>query len=260
MTLHTIARALCFSGLLAMSSGVQAAIINYGDFTGSSVKFIGVQESSGTDPVPLFGTPDVAGDTIDFDPVSFNSFSSGAGGVDITDGTLSFKLAALTGSVLDVLRLQEQGDVTLAGFGGAGTTASIRTNVFINILAVDGVSITPVNVTGGLIFAPSGGTYDLASDGGGGPFYNTAWNGVFDFDLTQALVDHNVPFVNGTTLISVTFDNTLVTTSQAGTSAFIAKKDVQGITFTVVPEASSIVMMSLAACGILFIRTSRRSA
>lgn len=260
MTLHTFARAICFSGLLAITSGAHAAIINYGDYNGATVKFVGVQESSGTDPLPLFGAPVVAGDTIDFDPVSFNSFSTGAGGVDITDGTLSFKLQALTGSVIDILRLQEQGDVTLAGFGGAGTTATVRTNVFINILAVDGVAITPVNVTGGLVFSPSGGSYDLATDGGGGPFYNDIWNGVFDFDLTQALVDNNVPFINGATLISVTFDNTLVTTSQAGTSAFIAKKDVQGITFTVVPEASSVVMMSLAACGVLFIRSSRRSA
>ena len=250
-------RALSFSALMMAAANAPAAPIPYGDFTGTNVKFIGVTENSGTDPTPLFGTPGVSGDTLDFDPITFSSFSQN-GASDITDGTLTFKLASLDGSFLDVLRLQEQGDVSLIGFGGVGTYASITTSVFINILAVDGVAITPVNVTNNLVFSPSGGTYDLANDGGGGPFFNTIWGGVRDFDITQALVNNNIPYVNGATLISVTLDNTLVTLSQQGTSSFIAKKDVQGITFTVVPETSSVIMMSLAVGGLLLVRTSRR--
>src|SRR5438270_709188 len=87
-----IALATFFSAaVLAAGPAAHAATINYGDFPvpPAGITFQQVTESSGTDPVPLYGppTPFVVG--LDFDPTSFVS-SSTNGAADITDGQLNF--------------------------------------------------------------------------------------------------------------------------------------------------------------------------
>lgn len=252
----TTIRSWLLALLMLMTAGAQAGI-NYGNFLGSNVQFLNVTEDSGTDPLPLFGPPIVVADTLDFNPTSFNSLSSGPFGVDITDGTLGFFVEALPGHFLDALVIKEAGDVTLAGFGGPGTVAAVFTSVFVNILEVDGVGVTPINLIGTLAFTPSAGDYDLLTDAGGGPFYNTIWTGVLTIDLTDALTNSGVPFDLGVTKIGVVLDNTLLTVSELGTSSFIAKKNVQ---ISIVPEATSVLMVSLAMGGLVLHRYGRRYA
>lgn len=254
-TSNRLAFSFAAIGLLVFAASSLGVPINYGDFAGTTVDYLDVTEDSGTDPTPLYGSPSVSGDTLDFDPVSFNSSSTGPGGVDITDGTLTMMIRSLPGQFIDVVQFTEAGDFTLAGLGGIGTFASVTAEFFIDIEEVDGVPINPVNVQASMVFTPSGGDWDLLNDGPG-PAVNGAWSGSLLVDITQALIDDGTPFVIGATKISVVFDNTLVTLSETGTSSFIAKKDVDGITITVIPEPASLACMVLGAALML----SRRRA
>ncbi len=61
-------------------TSVQAAAINYGDFSGSTVMYLGVTEKANS-PVnaePLFNAPTIVGDELDFNPSGFSAQSSGA--------------------------------------------------------------------------------------------------------------------------------------------------------------------------------------
>ena len=80
--------------------------------------------------------------------------------------------------------------------------------------------------------------------------FATAWSGLALVDINQALVDEGVNFINGATKINVTVDNTLSANSINGTSAFIKKKDFDGITVTSnVPEPTAALLALLAAAG-----------
>lgn len=240
-----------------------AAPINYGDHVGNSVTYKMVTEDSATDPTPLFGPPLVTGDSMDFNPVGFDASTSGANGVDITDGQLVFMVQAKSGKAIQNIKFTEFGDTTLAGIGTDATSTLVRMPVVIDIVEVDGVGISAIKLNAMSVppiitsFAPSGGDYGLGTDGGGGPFYHTTWMGMLFVDLQQVLIDKHVPFLLGITKINVNLDNVLVATSQAGTSSLIAKKDHFIIT-TNIPEPAtcSLVMIALAG-GALLARRGR---
>lgn len=242
---NVTATALSVCSLFACASAIQAAAINYGDFSGATVNFLQVTEDSGTDPTPVYGSPSVFGNSLDFNPLSFNASASGSGGVDITDGTLTLMMTSNPGHFIDCIKFDEAGDYTLAGFGTAATAVSVTANFNIEIQEVDGVAIGSILVNPVMNFTPSNGDFDLANDAGGGPAANGSWAGMLMADLTQVLIDNNIPYVNGVTKVSVTFDNTLVATSEDGTSAFIAKKDVGGVGITVIPEPASLGLLTL---------------
>jgi hypothetical protein len=235
------------------------ATINYGDFVGSTVHYLQVTEAANSvgDTAPLFGPPTVTGDSIDFDPVGFSASATGASGVDLTDGNLKFDILAKPTFGISSLKLTEAGDTTLAGFGTDATFSSVTTNIFIDIKEVDGVGINQINYSTTMSFTPSGGTYGMASDGGGGPLFNTNWSGVAMIDIDQILADAGVPFTRGATLVTVNLDNTLVALSENGTSSLIAKKDADGVTITVIPEPSSAILALLGSLAFGWVR--RRS-
>lgn len=233
------------------ASAALAAPINYGDFDGNTVMYLDVTEDSGTDTPPLFGAPSISADTLDFNPVSFNSSSTGAGGVDITDGTLTFMVMAKSGYFVEQLLFTEAGDVTLAGFGNDGTFASVTAEYIIEIVEVDNVAINPIQFQASMTFTPSNGDYGLQTDGGGGPTYSGAWSGSLVTDIHAALINSQLPFSLGATKVNVTLDNTLTTLSQDGTSSFIAKKDTDGVTITEFPEPASAALLGLGAMALL---------
>lgn len=247
-----LAAAIAMVGYVPAS---MAAPINYGDFGGLTVDFLDVTEDSATDPLPpaLYGTPNVVGDSLDFNPVSFNASASGAGGADTTVGVLTMMMASHPGKFIDAVQFEEAGEFTLSGLTG-NASVSVTATFTLNILEVDGVAIAPVNIVTPMVFSPSGGDFDLVSDGPG-PLVNAIWSGEIMVDIQQALIDNNISFVNGATKVSVSFDNTLMAQSEAGTSAFIAKKDVGGVGITVIPEPASMVL--LAAGGLCMLGRHR---
>ena len=239
-----VVTAFAVVGLLAgTSSAVSAAPILYPDLVGISVMYVDIQESSVTDPgVALFGAPDVDGDTLNFDNMAFGA--SSVGGVpDLTDGTLNFTVMAKPNQVIDSIILNEVGDFSLGGLGGAATSVSVSAPVIINIKEVDGVSINPINLNTMLTFAPSDGDWNLLDDGA----VNGIWTGSLAVDLEQMLIDAGVSYVDGVTKVSVTLDNTLMAFSEATSASLIAKKDFQGLSVTAIPEPGTLALLAAAA-------------
>jgi hypothetical protein len=107
-----------------------------------------------------------------------------------------------------------------------------------------------------MTFTPSGGTYLLSDDGNGNPIYSTDWQGSVLIDIGPY-----VPVGSFATEVFVSLDNTLTALSQAGTTAFIQKKDFEGVTITVdtddvIPEPTTIAM-SILCCGLMAFKRSR---
>jgi MYXO-CTERM domain-containing protein len=255
----SFARGLCiliapiFVAALLVARPALSAPINYGDFSGNTVSYLQVTEdanSAGDNP-PLFGPPTVAGDSIDFDPVGFNA-STQNGGTDITDGNLKFSIKAKTGHAITNLSIAEAGDVTLGGFGTDTTFASVTTHIFLDVVEVDGVPINTVsNNNLSIPFNPSGGTFGLGTDGGGGPLFSSSWSGQASVNLNSFLTSQGVPFVFGATKVNINLDNTLLAISQQDTSVLIAKKNANGVVITVnTPEPATGLLALLGLAGL----------
>jgi hypothetical protein len=254
------------AGLVGMfAAKTLAAPINYGDKPAATVDYLQVTEDTNSfdDAPPKFGMPSIAGDTMDFDPFEFNAKSSNGSVADITDGQLNFGIVAHAGKIIKNVGFTEAGDTTLAGVGTDATFTSVTSHFNLDVIEIDGhaptqaLSLTNVN----LAFSPSGGTYGLGTDGLGGPFFTAGWNGSVLVDVNAYLASKGEPFVGGATKVKVALDNTLVATSQTGTSSFIAKKDADGVTITVnkpVPEPTACLMAVLGLAGGLAV--SRRRA
>jgi hypothetical protein len=242
---------LVAAGLLALPA--HAVPIMYPDQVGATVAYVGITEDSTTDPTPLFGAPTLSGDALDFNPVSFGSTSTGLGGVDTTDGTLSMGINALSGNLIEEIQFRERGDFRLIGTGGAGTFAAVTMKVFVDVIEIDGKEVNIDLGPGGtndawnMVFMPSDGDWDLSNDGPG-PLVDGDWSGALDIDVTQALID--LGYGGFATKVKINLDNALITLSEEGTTSFIKKKDVDGLTITVVPEPSTLLLM---ATGCLFL-------
>jgi hypothetical protein len=245
-SLATLAGAILIA---AASSQAVAAPINYGDFMGTTVTYVGVTEDSNSgDTPPLFGAPTISGDSLDFDPVGFSASAKGEDGVDITDGNLKFMVVAKPGNTISGIVLSEAGDTTLAGFGTDETFTAVLGQGILKVSQVNGVPINVISTPFTMSFSPSGGTYGLATDGGGGPLYSTGWSGGVTLDVDAFLASKNI--AGKATKITINLDNTLVALSELGTESLIAKKDFGGVSITVIPEPSTCVLIGLAAIGL----------
>ena len=214
-------RAFALAASLGLASASWSLPIDHDDFVGQGVSFLDVSEDSTTDPdaLPLFGSPTVGGASLDFNGISFAS-SSSAGGIDLTNGTLTMGIAAQGGNSIDSISLLEAGDYTLFGASGAAALASVSAAVYLDIVEVDGIGIDPISLQFELLFSPSGGQFDLSS---GGPLLAGIWNGAVTIDVAQALQDQGVQ--GGATQVWLTLSNVLATVSEPLAASFINKTD-----------------------------------
>jgi hypothetical protein len=258
--------------LLMISQPSLGAQINYGSFMGDHVTYVNVTEDSGADePLPLFGAPTVTGDSIDFNPVGFDATSAN-GGSDITDSNLVFMVTAKSGSRIQSLTFSESGDTTLAGNvtpGSMGTASAVFASGVLDIHEVNFMGINHISVPFALTFSPSGGTYFLGTDGGGGPIFQTQWNGSVTIPVEDILIANGIPIPpgvidpdGGATKISIDLDNVLVAVSEPGTSATIGKRDFGGIVIRVnvptepggepeIPEPTSVVLVGFGLTALM---------
>lgn len=232
----------CVLGVCAIA-GSAFAQINYGNFTGANVRYLGVTESTGTgDPLPLFGAPVITQDALVFNP-NFSSTSVG-GTPDITDGQLSMVVESLGSQAITGFSITERGDFRFVGNGTAATTATVSLTLFVTILEINNAPVAPIllPVLNGT-FGPSGGSYNLANNPT--PGQNGLWFGGGMVDVAGYMAANNI--AGSATSIRVVLDNTLTTTSEAGTIAFIRKKDFDGLSMTVIPAPGSAALVGMGA-------------
>lgn len=249
---------VCALSLLLLQSGISTATpINRGTFMGTTVTYVDVIEDSVTDPGlvvagplgGLFGVPTIAGDALDFNPKNFAATASG-GSVDQTDGNLQFMVVAKPGNAIGSIAFTERGDTALSGLSGEAFT-SVTNQIFVEINEVNGLPVDINLPATAMTFTPSGGTYLLSVDGMGNPSYTTDWLGNAFIDIGPFL-----PVGSFATKVSVSLDNRLIALSQAGTTAFIQKKDFDGVTITVetndIPEPATwlLTLVALSGCGV----------
>jgi hypothetical protein len=244
---------------LLSCSAAQAAAINYGDspVLPPGIKFRNVTESSGTDPVPLYGAPSYFNTGADFDPTSLIAFSTN-GANDITDGQLNFTLeGTVSGSqvvAINNISLFEAGDYTLAGVGTAATQVIAGASIRVTITEIDGV-------------APAGGPITLIPSNASVGFNLLASPGIVmpwslgtSLNIAAQLTSLGIPHTYGATEVEVVIDNDLIALSEAASAARIAKKDFQVMTegeVTAVPEPAAVSVLALGVAGVLMRRRGR---
>jgi hypothetical protein len=258
--LRRLAPLAAISMLLLAAQPSLAASISYPDQAGDTVVYKNIQETSFTDPVPLFGAPIVTGDSIDFNPVLFNALSQfNTPGVDVTDGHLTFVVEAKAGHAITNMQISEGGVTTVVG-AGSGIAERTYTDVtaagVLEITHVDGVGIDIVELPINLIFSHQpDGTWDLALHG---LALTLPWTGNQFFDLNAALDAADVDYVLGATRVILNLDNGLIADSEETSIAFIDKKDFGGLSITVnIPEPSAMIL-ALAGFGIIGLLGRRR--
>jgi hypothetical protein len=233
-------------GLLAIlpAAIASAATINYGNFgpVPPGVSFLQVEESSATDPVPMYGPPDPFIVGLDFDPQNFVATAQ-SGGVDITDGQLNFTVMGLSnqfGSIgIGTLSLFEAGDYTLVGAGGAGTSVSAGAIIRATVTAINGAPVAPINLI------PVNASF---SDSLPPPTIVAPWSLGATIDIGSQLAGLGYGPDSVATKVEVAINNSLIATSEPSTLSFIAKKEFQirigPDPVGDIPEPSSLVMFA----------------
>lgn len=186
-----------------------AATINYGNFgpVPPGVSFLQVEESSGTDPVPLYGPPTPFATGLDFNPSAAYTASTSGGGADFTDGQLNFTIASK--APITTINLFERGDYSLGGSGTAVTEVQAGAVLLATVTGVNGVNVAPINLPP--VNASVG--YNLVAN----PGLTQPWS--------IGLAVNVAAQVPGATRVDVVINNALLAVSQQSSAAHIAKKD-----------------------------------
>jgi hypothetical protein len=151
---------------------------------------------------------------------------------------------------IDSIRFQEFGDTTLTGTGGSATRSSVAASLFAMVTEVDNVALDFPIFSSLNMSVPGGGAWTLA----GGPITGQLWSGSLSLNLTTLLQAWGVS--GHATEVYFSLDNTLTTSSEVGSSSFIAKK-AAGLTVTPIileiPEPGTVSVL-LLGIGLFFLK------
>lgn len=220
--------------LLATVAAPAFATTVHGDYFGTTVDFLGVQETTNSagDAEPLFEAPTVIGNQLFFFPSNFVAQSSGGSGPDTTASLLEMTLQASIGTYIDTINISEFGDTSLAGAGTAVTGTFVGLSGVVTILASDTPGPwAPIN----FVATFDQDTFMLPGDAG-----SSAWAGSADIDVAGSVANVTQAYLQ--------IDNFLFAGSEAGTSSFIQKK-VDGALVITVPEPTSLALVGLGLLG-----------
>lgn len=227
---------------------------NYGDFEASTVWYNQVSESTDSG---WYGSPVVAGDTLNFTPLGLKAESSGGGLDTVNNAQLSFDVRAKAGHYIEGFNFSEGGDFSLVGFGSDSTYVDAAANFVVEIYEVDGAAIDTVTESISMPISPNeDGRFELITDGGGVPIYENLWSGAIHINIDDILTNKNISYVGGATFLNVYFENILMAGSESGTSSLINKKLQNGFSITseIIPEPSSLLLMVCTGSLIAYIR------
>lgn len=229
--------------LLTLNLATQALAAPYLDTSHplGTVTYTNISDLNG-----LFMQPTQTVNTLTFSPNGFQTTcSNGAcGGVASVTDTVVFRVDANPGNFIDDIVLSESGDANLTEFlAGAIGISTVTADVFIDVLEVNGSAVAGVSASSAMVFT-SGGDYTLADEGDG----LHAWSGNLTVDLDAVLASYAI---NGSaTLVEISIANTLTATSSTGAIASIEKKDVSGLSITVVPEPGTALLLGLGLAAL----------
>jgi hypothetical protein len=241
--------ALLLAGMAAAADAASISYPNVGPVV-PGYTFTNIVESSGTDAVPLYGAPDPPTGVpfgINFTPDMFTSSASG-GVTDITDGQLNFSINAPAPSGgVTLIKFREGGTFALSGTGTSATQALGGAILRATILEINGVAVAPINL------APSSASvgFNLVTSPGQG-----LWIISSTMNVAAQMAGLGFAPAQIATKVDVVINNSLVTTSQAASTANIAKNRFE---ISLTPEPHSMALAGMAMCGLGFVRSRRRS-
>jgi len=234
--------------LLALALAAPAgATFVHGNFAGTNVNFVGVQETTQTagDPEPIWGSPTVVGNVMTFSPTSFLATTAG-GGFDSDHSTLQMDIDA-SGllDTIEIINITEVGDAVLLGGASTGVLLSMAGTIRVN--ATTAGAITPVTVPWVGIFN-TGDFFDAVTNPG-----TTGWIGSVSIDVAAILA--NAGIFDPATSVTLAYNNNLQAFSEPGlSSATVQKKAVDGpaVIIEVIPEPATgaLLVGGLIALGI----------
>ena len=256
---------------IAPFTGVVQGAVNYGNLTGPDVTYTNVTETPtqlpGPSPTSLYGSPSLAGDTLQFSNTSFLSSASG-GSFEFQDGKLTMGITPTASKFISLINITEGGGWAVGGTGAATAEETLIINELF-ITSVNGVSVNPIVVTPTVTFtnsAPESATVTQTSSGTSSSiefastsgFSSGSWDGDANFNVTAALATAGL--TGNVTGLTLTLDDQLDATSSTNSAAFIDKKffDVT-TTPTSVPEPASFGAMITAAASFLLRRKHERN-
>ncbi|MEM9352577.1 MAG: hypothetical protein AAGA92_06160 [Planctomycetota bacterium] len=246
--------------LLLLAAAVAAVLpssgyanpITYADIDADTVVFKDPTESSGTDPVPLYGEPVAFGDTLDLGPLNFGATADDS--VDITDGQFSTNIWAKDGYFIESIMVSEAVDYTMFGLAGSVAQVDVFAPVFISILEVDGAPVPggPVMANFEIPFTPAplnGSEYVFGSDPN-----SQSLLGNLVIDVAGILASANIDGL--ATKVAYDMDNTLSAAAgpspTGGPSAVATVRKKQSfitVDTGIVPEPTAGVMALLSLIG-----------
>lgn len=240
-----------------LQAKTSAGTFHWGDFNGPNVMYLDVTENNNEAtslfaPEPGMGGPILIGDSLHLDPQNFASMSQN-GEADLIDSTLSTVIMASPGNALQDISISELGDYSLGGLIGSNASAQVGAAFFWTVLEVDHAAVNLATQATNLILGtgggPNGGVYTRPSDDGTA----VIWSGNASIDLDAYLASEQI---NGSvTKVRLTFDNTLQTSAELGSTAFIKKKSIDIDVTPKVPEPATALLLGMA---IVLTSTSRR--
>jgi hypothetical protein len=221
--------------LIGSASDLRAA--SYGNFSGNTVTFVDVQDVNG-----LYGTPIVSGDSLDFNPNTFETDCSYSASCPPTPSEaadqLTLHIDADGGYFIEQIQLSEAGDTTLVSLIDAFAVTTVVGDVFVDVLELNGAPANNINGNALMVFTSDG---DFRSDEDG---YGThIWTGELLVDIDQLIADAGQ--TGKATLVGLSIANTLTAMGEAGAAARIQKKDIDGLAITVIPEPGTALLMGL---------------
>ena len=240
---------------MAVSSSALAETMtmNYGNVTAANVVFGSVTEASLTNSTPVYGTPSVSADSLCFNLSGVGAFNIKAqnGGFDFVDGQLTSTISAKSSYGIDTVTIQENGDYSLFGSGSTATQVSVTLSLAsLKIDAVNGVGITPIIVS---LNSPL--TYNLVDNAGDGKLWSITLPVNIDSILAQKGISGQA------TLITLTFDNSILALSESTSGAFIAKKSAEiDVVTSSVPEPGTFALLGVGGIGLAFWAWRKRRA